>query len=71
MGKGDLEIHIDRIDLAAMPGGGERRLREAVARELARAGPDAFAGPKADAGRAASIPEAVTRAVRAGAFQKH
>ena len=31
-----IDITIDQIDLAAMPPGGERRLREAVAHELAR-----------------------------------
>jgi hypothetical protein len=30
-----MEIHVDRIDLPAMPRDGERRLREVVARELA------------------------------------
>lgn len=32
----DLEIHVERIDLAAMPHGGERLLREALAREIVR-----------------------------------
>ena len=36
MSKRGFEIHIDRIALTAMPPGGERRLREAVADELAR-----------------------------------
>lgn len=36
MSKRGFDIHIDRIALAAMPAGGERRLREAVADELAR-----------------------------------
>jgi hypothetical protein len=39
MGPRDLEIHIDRIDLAAMPAGGERRLREALERALTRTAP--------------------------------
>jgi hypothetical protein len=32
----EIDIHIDRIAMTAMPAGGERRLREAVARELTR-----------------------------------
>lgn len=31
-----IDVHVARIDLSAMPAGGERRLREAVERELAR-----------------------------------
>ena len=40
-----IEIHVDRIDLAATPRDGERRLREAVARELTRLAGEARAGP--------------------------
>jgi hypothetical protein len=32
----DIELHIEDIFLASMPAGGERRLREAVEREMAR-----------------------------------
>lgn len=42
----DIEIHIDRIDLASAPAGGERRLREAVARAFADAGPAGFGRPE-------------------------
>ena len=38
MRRGEMDIHIDRISLPAMPSGGERRLREAVARALAGLG---------------------------------
>jgi hypothetical protein len=31
-----IDLQIERIDVAAMPAGGERRLREAITRELAR-----------------------------------
>ena len=36
MSKRGFDIHIERIALTAMPPGGERRLREAVARVLAQ-----------------------------------
>jgi hypothetical protein len=40
----DIEIQVERIDLAAMPGDGERRLRDAVVRELARIAGEAGVG---------------------------
>jgi hypothetical protein len=55
----DVEIHVERIDLPAMPGDGERRLREAVARELARIAGEAGAGahwPGTGRARAAALP---------------
>ena len=56
-----LEIHVEGIDFPAMPAGGERRLREALERELAGA-----AG--ADNHQCAG-PEAVARRMRAGVFR--
>ena len=49
-----VDIHIDRIDLAALPHDGERRLREAVAREIARQAPRLPAKPSAAPGGAGS-----------------
>lgn len=46
----NVDIHIDRIDLVALPHDGERRLREAVAREIARQASGTAAKPPARAG---------------------
>jgi hypothetical protein len=58
-------IHIERIDLAAIPPGGERRLRDAIARELSHYAERPAEPARAAQGDSGKGPAALAHRVRA------
>jgi hypothetical protein len=60
-----LEIHVEGIELATMPAGGERRLREALQRALSADGGDGGGGGD----HARGSPKAIERRMRAGVMR--